>query len=129
MQRTFRILSAFVFLFGASYATPIATYDNQQVDQGIPVDFDSEPLMPYTSTYYQLESPDAYPLLDNAQTNSAQNAEALSNQNQYEQVQQVDQTLYQPSASTYAPPFTPDEDDTQDSSDDDNQPSCKRRRG
>ncbi|ORX80395.1 hypothetical protein K493DRAFT_308343 [Basidiobolus meristosporus CBS 931.73] len=40
MQRTFRILSALVFLFGASYASPIATYDNQQVDQGIPVNFD-----------------------------------------------------------------------------------------
>ncbi|ORX97155.1 hypothetical protein K493DRAFT_350254 [Basidiobolus meristosporus CBS 931.73] len=129
MQRTFRVLSSLVFLFGASYASPIATYDNQQVDQGIPVDFDNEPLMSYTPTYYQLESPDDYPLLDNAQTHSAQNAEALSNQNQYEQVQQVDQTLYQPSAPTYVPLFTPDEDDTQDSSDNDDQPSCERRRG
>ncbi|ORX80399.1 hypothetical protein K493DRAFT_303417 [Basidiobolus meristosporus CBS 931.73] len=130
MQRTFHILSVLVFLFGASYASPIATYDNQQVDQGIPVDFgdnaDNDPLMSYTPTYYQLESPDTYPLLDNAQTNSAQNAEALSNQNQFEQVQQVDQTLYQPSAPTYVQSNTPDEDDTEDSSDDDNQPSCKR---
>ncbi|ORX88653.1 hypothetical protein K493DRAFT_359262 [Basidiobolus meristosporus CBS 931.73] len=130
MQRTFRILSAFVFLFGVSYASPIATYDNQQIDQGIPVDFggntDNEPLVSYAPTYYQLESPNAYPLLNNAQTNSAQNAQALSNQNQFEQVQQVDQTLYQPSAPTYVQPFTPDEDDTQDSSDDDDQPSCKR---
>ncbi|ORX75682.1 hypothetical protein K493DRAFT_309136 [Basidiobolus meristosporus CBS 931.73] len=118
MQRTFRILSALVFLFGVSYASPIATYDNQQVDQGIPVDFDNEPLMSYTPTYYQLESPDNYPLLDNAQTHSAQNVEALSNQNQYEQVQQVDQILYQPSAPTYVPSFTPNEDD--------NQPLCKR---
>ncbi|ORX85821.1 hypothetical protein K493DRAFT_360321 [Basidiobolus meristosporus CBS 931.73] len=130
MQRTFHILSVLVFLFGASYASPIATYDNQQVDQGIPVDFkdnaDNEPLMSYTPTYYQLESPDTYPLLDNAQTNSAQNAQALSNQNQFEQVQQVDQTLYQPSAPTYVQSNTPDEDDTEDSSDDDDQPSCKR---
>ncbi|ORX88650.1 hypothetical protein K493DRAFT_306448 [Basidiobolus meristosporus CBS 931.73] len=130
MQRTFRILSALVFLFGVSYASPITTYENQQVDQGIPADFggnaDNEPSMSYTPTYYQLESPDAYPLLDNAQTNSAQNAQALSNQNQYEQVQQVDQTLYQPSAPTYVQSNTPDEDDTQDSSDDDDQPSCKR---
>ncbi|ORX75911.1 hypothetical protein K493DRAFT_309098 [Basidiobolus meristosporus CBS 931.73] len=130
MQRTFRILSALVFLFGASYASPIATYDNQQVDQGVPVDFggnaDNEPLVSYAPTYYQLESPNAYPLLDNAQTHSAQNAQALSNQNQYDQVQQVDQTLYQPSAPTYVQSITPDEDDTQDSSDDDDQPSCKR---
>ncbi|ORX93274.1 hypothetical protein K493DRAFT_353562 [Basidiobolus meristosporus CBS 931.73] len=108
MQRTFHILSAL----------------------GILVDFgdnaDNEPLMSYTPTYYQLEYPDAYPLLDNTQTNSAENAQALSNQNQYEQVQQVDQTLYQPSASTYAPSFTPDEDDTQDLSDDDDQPLCER---
>ncbi|ORX85818.1 hypothetical protein K493DRAFT_84451 [Basidiobolus meristosporus CBS 931.73] len=130
MQRTFRILSALVFLFGVSSASPITTYDNQQIDQGIPADFggntDNEPLMSYTPTFYQLKSPDTYPLLDNAQTNSAQNAQALSNQNQYEQVQQVDQTLYQPSAPTYAPSFTPDEDDTEDTSDDDDQPSCKR---
>ncbi|ORX97153.1 hypothetical protein K493DRAFT_300576 [Basidiobolus meristosporus CBS 931.73] len=122
MQRTFRILSAFVFLFGVSYASPIAT----------PMDFggnaDNGPLVSYAPTYCQLEYPNAYPLLDNAQTNSAQNAQALSNQNQYEQVQQVDQTLYQPSASTYVQSFTPDEDDTQDSSDDDDQPSCERRR-
>ncbi|ORX90186.1 hypothetical protein K493DRAFT_357138 [Basidiobolus meristosporus CBS 931.73] len=130
MLCTFHILSVLVFLFGASYASPIATYDNQQVDQGIPVDFgdnaDNDPLMSYTPTYYQLESPDTYPLLDNAQTNSAQNAQALSNQNQFEQVQQVDQTLYQPSAPTYMQSITPDEDDTEDSSDDDDQPSCKR---
>ncbi|ORX88645.1 hypothetical protein K493DRAFT_306443 [Basidiobolus meristosporus CBS 931.73] len=130
MQRTLRILSALVFLFGASYASPIATYDNQQVNQGIPVDFggnaDNEPLVPYTPTYYQLESPDTYPLLDNVKMNSAQNAQALSNQNQYDQVQQVDQTLYQPSAPTYVQSITPNEDDTEDSSDDDDQPSCKR---
>ncbi|ORX92318.1 hypothetical protein K493DRAFT_44470 [Basidiobolus meristosporus CBS 931.73] len=136
MQRTFRILSASVFLFGVSSASPITTYDNQQIeqypyfDQGIQADFggntDNEPSMSYTPTYYQLESPNAYPLLDNAQTNSAQNAQALSNQNQYDQVQQVDQTLYQPSAPTYMQSITPDEDDTEDSSDDDDQPSCKR---
>ncbi|ORX98503.1 hypothetical protein K493DRAFT_349201 [Basidiobolus meristosporus CBS 931.73] len=130
MQRTLRILSAFVLLFSVSYASPIATYDNQQVDQGIPVDFggnaDNEPLVSYAPTYYQLESPDTYPLLDNLKMNSAQNAQALSNQNQYEQVQQVDQTLYQPSAPTYVQSITPNEDDTEDSSDDDDQPSCKR---
>ncbi|ORX92320.1 hypothetical protein K493DRAFT_303422 [Basidiobolus meristosporus CBS 931.73] len=130
MQRTFRILSALVFLFGVSYASPITTYGNQQIDQGIPVDFggntDNEPSMSYTPTYYQLESPNAYPLLDNVKTNSAQNAQALSNQNQYDQVQQVDQTLYQPSAPTFVQSFTPDEDDAEDSSDDDDQPSCKR---
>ncbi|ORX90184.1 hypothetical protein K493DRAFT_381162 [Basidiobolus meristosporus CBS 931.73] len=136
MQRTFRILSALVFLFGVSYASPIATYDNQQIeqppyfDQGIQADFggntDNEPSISFTPTYNQLESPEAYPLLDNAQTNSAQNAQALSNQNQFEQVQLVDQTLYQPSAPTYVQSITPDEDDTEDSSEDDDQPSCKR---
>ncbi|KAK9760710.1 hypothetical protein K7432_014977 [Basidiobolus ranarum] len=56
-------------------------------------------------------------LLDHVQENSAQAGHALSDSNQFDQVQRIDQTLYQPSQPSQnaeAPPAT-DEEETEDS--------------
>ncbi|ORX75914.1 hypothetical protein K493DRAFT_309101 [Basidiobolus meristosporus CBS 931.73] len=96
-------------------------------DQGVQVDYETEPSISHAPGDYQLEFLITYPLLNNIQTNSVQNAQALPNENQYGQVQQRDQTLYQPSASTYVQSLAPDKNEDQDSGDDDNQPACRRR--
>ncbi|ORX88678.1 hypothetical protein K493DRAFT_306412 [Basidiobolus meristosporus CBS 931.73] len=110
MLRSLHILSTVAFLVGVSLATPIDTY-NQQVGQtpyfgqgGLVDASGNTESESYTPTYYQLNT---YPLLENVQTNSVQDAQALSKLNQYDQVQQVDQTLYQPYAPTYVQPLLP----------------------
>ncbi|ORX83089.1 hypothetical protein K493DRAFT_301319 [Basidiobolus meristosporus CBS 931.73] len=112
------ILSTLVFLAGASYASPIDTYNNQT-----PYLDSTES---YSSTDYPSDVPDASPLLDSIEANSAQDAQALSNSNQYDQVQLVDQTLFQPSTPTYVQSPIPDEDEDKYESDDYDQLSCSR---
>ena len=132
MYCTVRILATLVFLAATSYGSPVNTYSQQVeqipyigqgnlVDSGSTLDMD-----PSTSTYYPLAAPDTYPLLDNVQTSSAQDAQALSNSNQYDQVQLVDQTLFQPSTPVYVQQPVPNEDEDKDWSDDSDRTSCKR---
>ncbi|ORX75168.1 hypothetical protein K493DRAFT_309238 [Basidiobolus meristosporus CBS 931.73] len=105
-----------LLLASLTYASPIEAYYDQQLEQ-TPDFTDAEPAISSIPTY----SLDTYPLLDNVQANSAQDAQALSNQNQYDQVQQVDQTLYQPeSVPSYVQTVALDEGDDNDS------PSCNR---
>ncbi|KAK9721708.1 hypothetical protein K7432_003214 [Basidiobolus ranarum] len=66
-------------------------------------------------------------LVDRVQHNSAQTGHALSDSNQFDQMQRIDQTLYQPSQPVQdsEPPQTSDEQEPEDSDSDSSSSDCR----